>query len=289
MRKSRTGFTLIELLVVIAIIAILAAILFPVFAKAREKARSATCLSNLKQMGLGFAQYLSDYDQTYPPNKFDSGVTSPNSYYNYCVEWYQMIDPYVKSKKMYQCPSDKRKLGLAEIDITDGFSFSNPGNNETGYWGGDINATKMTHFISYTYNGFIGGCGEAAAATSGNAGVISGSTRSPKATFNDLGATEPTWGIKETALANPSDKFILWDGVPGDEASWNMAKEMATRTGISNSHNWNRTWSSQVWTPDDTNCPHSGGQNFCFADGHAKWLSGASTQNDDIRFMPQID
>src|SRR5947208_16218835 len=65
-RTQKRGFTLIELLVVIAIIAILAAILFPVFAQAREKARQTTCLSNLKQLGLGFRMYLQDYDDTFP-------------------------------------------------------------------------------------------------------------------------------------------------------------------------------------------------------------------------------
>src|SRR2546423_15081069 len=76
MQKQRRGaFTLIELLVVIAIIAILAAILFPVFAQAREKARSATCLSNNKQIGLAVAMYLQDYDSTYPPQRTDGMVT----------------------------------------------------------------------------------------------------------------------------------------------------------------------------------------------------------------------
>ena len=65
-RKDYSAFTLIELLVAIAIIAILAAILFPVFAKAREKARQSTCVSNLKQMGLGLMQYVSDYDESFP-------------------------------------------------------------------------------------------------------------------------------------------------------------------------------------------------------------------------------
>ena len=65
-RATRSGFTLIELLVVIAIIAILAAILFPVFAQAREKARQATCVSNMKQMGSAFAMYVQDYDGTFP-------------------------------------------------------------------------------------------------------------------------------------------------------------------------------------------------------------------------------
>src|SRR5436305_5617690 len=74
--KNRKAFTLIELLVVIAIIAILAAILFPVFAKAREKARQASCLSNLKQIGLATMQYVQDYDETYYPHRWNSGPDS---------------------------------------------------------------------------------------------------------------------------------------------------------------------------------------------------------------------
>jgi prepilin-type N-terminal cleavage/methylation domain-containing protein len=76
-RNTKLGFTLIELLVVIAIIAILAAILFPVFAKVREKARQTTCTSNEKQIGLGILQYVQDYDETYPLARFKNsgGVT----------------------------------------------------------------------------------------------------------------------------------------------------------------------------------------------------------------------
>src|SRR3954447_4443959 len=91
-RKSRLtnrAFTLIELLVVIAIIAILAAILFPVFAQAREKARQASCQSNLKQLGTAFMMYAQDYDESYPCYS-----TWPNE----AVHWYDMINPYVKAK-----------------------------------------------------------------------------------------------------------------------------------------------------------------------------------------------
>ena len=96
--KVRKGFTLIELLVVIAIIAILAAILFPVFAKVREKARQSTCASNEKQLGLAMLQYVQDYDEKFPAD-FDQGRT-PN------INWGQEIYPYVKSLGAFVCPSN---------------------------------------------------------------------------------------------------------------------------------------------------------------------------------------
>jgi len=88
--KRNKGFTLIELLVVIAIIAILAAILFPVFAKAREKARQITCLSNEKQMGLGMLQYVQDYDETYPRGQYRDANFNP-------LNWENAIYPYMKT------------------------------------------------------------------------------------------------------------------------------------------------------------------------------------------------
>ncbi len=96
----RRGFTLIELLVVIAIIAILAAILFPVFARAREKARQTSCLSNIKQLNLGFQMYAQDYDELFPSawyvwNNQDGWV------------WADCIYPYIKNYGVYRCPSRK--------------------------------------------------------------------------------------------------------------------------------------------------------------------------------------
>jgi len=95
-RVQRAGFTLIELLVVIAIIAILAAILFPVFSKAREKALQTSCLSNIKQFGLAFIMYASDYDETYCP-RATYGAT-------YRL-WPQNIEPYTKNDQILWCPS----------------------------------------------------------------------------------------------------------------------------------------------------------------------------------------
>jgi prepilin-type N-terminal cleavage/methylation domain-containing protein/prepilin-type processing-associated H-X9-DG protein len=97
-RRHRAGFTLIELLVVIAIIAILAAILFPVFAQAREKARQTSCLSNTKQLGLSFAMYSQDYDEENP-----NGI---NWYFPGGNGWGGQVYPYVKNTQVFRCPSD---------------------------------------------------------------------------------------------------------------------------------------------------------------------------------------
>ncbi len=99
----RRGFTLIELLVVIAIIAILAAILFPVFARAREKARQSSCLSNVKQLSLGLMQYSQDYDEQWVPAAQYGNPNPPPAY----LTWPGLIQPYVKNLQVHTCPSDK--------------------------------------------------------------------------------------------------------------------------------------------------------------------------------------
>ena len=142
--KTRSAFTLIELLVVIAIIAILAAILFPVFARARENARRSSCQSNLKQVGLGFLQYVQDYDEKFPPNFVNlDGAANYQQPANATAApvdlgWSQIIQPYLKSTQIFQCPSETKS------PTTNGFSDTTSG------------------FTDYFYNGFVAGESQAA-------------------------------------------------------------------------------------------------------------------------------
>ncbi|MCE5241315.1 prepilin-type N-terminal cleavage/methylation domain-containing protein [bacterium] len=124
---AKRGFTLIELLVVIAIIAILAAILFPVFAKAREKARQSSCLSNEKQIMTAVAMYVQDYDETF----CIAYISNPPA-----VRWYNVIAPYVKNTQVFVCPS------MSGVGYSGGYGWNLRGYNLAdvdgyGYYYGD--------------------------------------------------------------------------------------------------------------------------------------------------------
>ncbi len=127
-RQTRGGFTLIELLVVIAIISILAAILFPVFAQAREKARQTACLSNTKQMGLALAMYVQDYDGAYPYHSSRSTLVPR-------VRWADRIYPYSKSTELFLCPSAERDQALKPW-AHDWDSFAGTFRSPNLRWGG---------------------------------------------------------------------------------------------------------------------------------------------------------
>ena len=139
------GFTLIELLVVIAIIAILAAILFPVFARARENARRSSCQSNLKQIGLGILQYTQDFDERYP-----TGTRFGTAYVG--IGWIGAINPYTKSIQVFQCPSDPGPTastlagGIGEKRVPVSYAYSTnmvtPPSNSSG--------SKVIHIAELT-------------------------------------------------------------------------------------------------------------------------------------------
>ncbi|GAG45215.1 unnamed protein product, partial [marine sediment metagenome] len=113
MKVQRRGFTLIELLVVIAIIGILAAMVFPVFARARESARKAVCLSNVKNIGLAIQMYLADNNDTLPAMEHRSEVidymtcVEGATYANPYLRWALVLDEYVKNRDVWRCPSAK--------------------------------------------------------------------------------------------------------------------------------------------------------------------------------------
>ena len=151
-RKAQ-GFTLIELLVVIAIIAILAAILFPVFARARENARRASCQSNLKQIGLGILQYAQDYDEKYPRQSLGNTDSSPvdaanlqtdpsmpgakYAFWNgtassHYITWRDMTFPYMKSLQLFVCPSLPTSETYSGYAYSDGLSGMHASSYVTG-------------------------------------------------------------------------------------------------------------------------------------------------------------
>jgi prepilin-type N-terminal cleavage/methylation domain-containing protein/prepilin-type processing-associated H-X9-DG protein len=155
--SKKSAFTLIELLVVIAIIAILSAVLFPVFARAREKARATVCLSNLKQIGLATMQYVQDFDELLPNARFGTGTgasrnnnpASPNFLY----VWEDAIFPYVKVTQAFSCPDDPSQNNGPYVYA---FTSANPGYGFGSYaancsFQGFMPAVGNASYSPYTY------------------------------------------------------------------------------------------------------------------------------------------
>lgn len=170
--RGRCAFTLIELLVVIAIITILAAILFPVFAQAREKARQAACMSNQKQIGLGILQYIQDYDESFPISVVTQSASPPAGA---LIGWVDAVQPYVKSLQVFQCPSepaspvtDPTKAGYTDYWInknaSDGFQTQpeslNPAISLLLGEGGSTNDTPLANATARFRSNGCNGAGD---------------------------------------------------------------------------------------------------------------------------------
>jgi len=174
------GFTLIELLVVIAIIAILAAILFPVFARARENARRSSCQQNIRQIGLAIKQYLSDYDESFPQTSvLANGSDATASPWG----WADACQPYVRNTQLFQCPSD---------------STQPPSGTATTVIGSDA------AYTDYFYNSLLGtGVNESSLQYIANT-VMLGDALSGNATRNSNGDESATGSASIIDLANAS-------------------------------------------------------------------------------------
>ena len=247
--KSRRGFTLIELLVVIAIIAILAAILFPVFAKAREKARQASCQSNEKQLGLGILQYVQDNDEAFP-----NGMAYVNgSTVSYGNGWAGQIYTYVKSTGVYKCPDDPTtgNAGGLAMDPASGNNVAEP-----------AAAASAQVPVSYGFNrdlinvGSYRGTGDTLAVLVGPAStVMLFEAQGQTADATDVGAaTGAADGL------SPAGNGIY-------QTSNNGAKYATGQFVGSPAGNAGNFTANPV---------HTNGANYLLADGHVKYLTSAA-------------
>lgn len=245
--KTRKAFTLIELLVVIAIISILSAILFPVFARARENARRSSCMSNMKQIGLGIMQYVQDYDEHYPLAWYgqtaDSSKTSftqtqagmPGSYYKTCgpdtcsngegyfYTWKDLIFPYVKSLQIFSCPSSRLQLyGTAHLsDYQISGAYGNTASQS-------LQNTSASNYATSKY------------------GLSITQTGTPMSAINR--PSESIMIFEANGVNTLNARFMMTGG------AWAVMQQVDSgMVGVFS--------------------PHLEGLNLAFGDGHAKWMS----------------
>lgn len=234
---SRRAFTLIELLVVIAIIAILAAILFPVFARAREKARQAACQSNLKQIALGALMYASDYDEKHIPMWTQGGPGYSGS--GFRIWWMGLSQPYLKNLDLMECPSN-----------ISGWR------GEATWAGGGRGIYAPCRNTADSYVRFWGGYGMNSYAYANN--LESSAGRCPgTGDRGDLG----NW-VKMAAIVAPAETIFAGDSpcvVFGPIPCWGA-------------NQWFDPGDEDSYT-ERPNGRHNGGNNIAFVDGHVKFMS----------------
>jgi prepilin-type N-terminal cleavage/methylation domain-containing protein/prepilin-type processing-associated H-X9-DG protein len=244
-RPNSSAFTLIELLVVIAIIAILAAILFPVFAAARAKARQTACLSNTKQMALGAVMYATDNDGYNFLSGYENAGGNQATYMPEGTRWWNAIYPYLKSSGVVACPSDSSIDNIADIN----------GTNDPGNTPADL--TRYSRF-SYLINDNLGG----GSYTNNVAAWAPFSDASINSSSQCIQFIEGVRGFSAAEIAQDFGCFIA--GVNSNYITWaNCAPPGGT------------------WIIDSSDAAllpfHTSGTNCAFCDGHAKWSITASS------------
>jgi prepilin-type N-terminal cleavage/methylation domain-containing protein/prepilin-type processing-associated H-X9-DG protein len=288
----RSAFTLIELLVVIAIIGILAAMLFPVFARARESARKTQCLANVKNIAMSIQIYLTDYDR-FPPGIHDAEYQdymkthktscSPRDYYgDPYLRWPVILDEYVKSREVWKCPSARNPSGANWIvpAATDGIWWHVLRDNDSAW--GNRNCS--------------GGGPCSGGWPSSWGGTITDSIHQQECSGPSKGGFEMSvgtsgWVMRDVSTSSISDPTYVI--VTGDLSSAGQG-DIQTISGmlygycglgtdgsisdptspcgredtppVNDPYKWNSDWTYRAQST-----PHMGGLNLGFADGHAKW------------------
>ena len=216
--NTRSAFTLIELLVVIAIIAILAAILFPVFARARENARRSSCQSNLKQLGLGLLQYTQDYDEYYPRQNHPGGAS-----------WRQMIFPYVKSEQVFACPSNPNPDQLGDSNSVPGVPRMRNhyvANGQAANWGGkefkvfSKQADAPMNIAAFDETAEIIAITEYANPSTGMAIEMNNATNGKQLFAGHLGTTNYTFMDGHVKALRPTQTFAKGAGTSWSHIYW---------------------------------------------------------------------
>ncbi len=252
--QQRSAFTLIELLVVIAIIAILAAILFPVFAQARAKARQTACLSNLKQIGTGLMMYTQDNDECYPSRAwnggngvcFDPGTIgavsgTPNPYCS-LYNWPVQLQPYTKSIQILVCPSDSNQTRNT-VTTNNGNKFAVP-----------VPLSYAVNTLLYMY------------------------------TPDNHPGYQNTGPVTLAQVQTPASTYFLGDAMNlGFDNNWmdrvkyaNTANngdvlQTACSSTTTDPNNTSASLTAKPALKNDGNFRHNGGEVMLFADGHSQW------------------
>lgn len=241
MVSRKRGFTLIELLVVIAIIAILAAILFPVFAQAREKARSTSCLSNLKQIMTGVKMYTQDYDEISIWRWYQGLDASTSTYITYM----EVLQPYIKNQQIFICPSGPKSVT----------AFGNPCPSAPSFVSSHY---ILPTWIPYNYWNFFG--------TIMMSGFV---TPNP----NDCVPYPGPYctNASSETVANPAESTYLMEGY---YISYNSVYRPQFGSACTIGASWTETDKNNM-------ARHTEGGNYVYCDGHAKWLKASKFLKDN--------